>query len=480
MLRPIHADALAAPLLAGLVFVVLGCASSPAPKPDATAVQPNFVIVFADDLGWGDLSSYGHPTIRTPNLDRLAAEGQRWTQFYVAAPVCSPSRGALLTGRHPLRTGLYGRKSGVLFPGDEGGMPADEITLAEALRDLGYRTGMVGKWHLGDRPEHSPLDHGFDSFFGTPYSNDMMWTIDRSDRTRVIDAYRNPRNEYWNLPIYRNRDVVEQPAQQETLTRRYAEEAVAFVRDPDPRPFFLYLAHAMPHMPLFRSAEAAGRSAGGVYGDVIEEIDWSVGEITAALAAAGRDRDTLVVFTSDNGPWRLFRQHAGSAGPLRDGKATTWEGGARVPGVFWWPGKIQPGLIHDLGSAMDLFATMVGLAGGAVPADRVLDSLDLAPVLLGTGPSPRDELSYYRDGELFAYRVGMWKAHFLTEGAYGEGPPRTAHDPPLLYDLGDDPGETVDVAAANPEVVARIRARAEEDRRGLEEKAPIFDLGKAP
>lgn len=435
-------------------------------------------MVFTDDLGWGDLSAYGHPTIRTPNLDQMAAEGQRWTSFYVAAPVCSPSRGALLTGRHPLRTGLYGRDSRVFYPGDPGGLPEAELTLAEALRDLGYATAMVGKWHLGDKPEDRPHRHGFDRWYGTPYSNDMMWTIDTSDLQRLGEVYYNPRIEYWNLPIYRDDEIVEQPADQPTLTRRYVEEAVRYVREQGSRPFFLYLAHSMPHMPLFRAPESEGRSAAGVYGDVIEEIDWGMGQILDALREEGLDRDTLVLFTSDNGPWRLFRQHAGSAGPLRDGKGTTWEGGVRVPAVWWWPGTVVPGVVGEIGSAMDLWPTVLRLAGGEQPKDLLLDGVDLGPVLRGTGPSPRQEISFYRQGRLYAYRQGPFKAHFLSQGAYGEGPPLTEHDPPLLYQLGADPGESVDVAQRYPEIARQLALRAHEHRESLGVVEPIFDLGK--
>ena len=328
---------------------------SPAAGPDAAPRRPNIVIITADDLGYGDLGSYGHPNISTPHLDRLADEGQRWTSFYAQAPVCSPSRAALLTGRVHLRSGMFGRRVGVFFPDSRAGLPATEITLAEALREQGYATGIVGKWHLGHLPEFLPVRHGFDSWFGIPYSNDMDWQIAPGAARR--EAMFDPRIDYWHVPLIRNEEEVERPADQHTVTRRYAEEAAAFIDAHQDEPFFLYLAHTMPHMPLFRSEAFTDRSVAGVYGDVIEEIDWTVGQVVGALDRLGLSSNTLVVFTSDNGPWTSFETHGGSAGPLRHGKGTTFEGGMRVPGIFWWPGTIAPGVTREIGSGMDLFTT---------------------------------------------------------------------------------------------------------------------------
>ena len=462
---------------------------------------PNVILLVADDLGWGDLGSYGAPVIRTPHLDRMAAEGLRFTSFYVASPVCSPSRAALLTGRLPVRTGLYGRRLGVLFPDDPGGMPAAEITLGEALADAGYDTGLIGKWHLGDRPDFLPTRHGFASWLGLPYSNDMRWEVGLSfpevlaasvagkteeletDRQRKRRAYFEPRTEYWSVPLLRSRgrrggfddEVVEQPAEQSTLTRRYTEEAVAFLETHRREPFFLVLAYAMPHVPLFRSPPFAGRSGGGLYGDVVEEIDWSVGRILARLRELELAERTLVVFTSDNGPWLALDQHGGSAGPLRDGKGTTFEGGVRVPAIFWWPGTVAPGVTGELASTLDLLPTVLRLAGSELPADRELDGVDLGPLLLGTGSSPRRSLPYYRGGELYAFRRGAWKVHLVTEGAYGRPPERTEHDPAILYHLGEDPGERFDLAALHPEVVAELQAEARAHRDAIEPAPPLFD-----
>ena len=419
---------------------------------------PNVVVIYCDDLGWGDLSCYGHPTIRTPNLDRLAAEGQRWTSFYSAAPVCTPSRAALMTGRLPVRNGMASPKRRVLFPDSKGGLPPDEVTVAELLKGKGYATACIGKWHLGHLPQYLPTSQGFERYFGIPYSNDMDRAADKGPKGR--DAMWEPKSEYWNVPLMRGEEVVERPAQQPTLTKRYTEAAVAFIREKKDKPFFLYLAHAQPHVPLFRSKAFEGRSARGYYGDVIEEIDWSVGEVVKVLREEKLAERTLVVFSSDNGPWLIFDDHGGSAGPLRDGKGCTFEGGMRVPGIFWMPGRIKPGVIDEIGCTMDVFATAVRLAGAERPSDRPIDGVDLSPALFEGAASPRTEMPFYRDTTLFAYRHGPWKAHFTSQPAYGKGGP-TRHDPPLLYHLGVDPGEKRDVASKHPDIVAELKRRAE-------------------
>jgi arylsulfatase A-like enzyme len=457
-------------VLAALAVAVVDAAQ---PLP-ARSGPPNVVIIFADDLGYGDLGVYGHPTIRTPHLDRMAAEGQRWTSFYSQAPVCSPSRAALLTGRIHLRSGMFGRRQGVFFPDSHHGLPDDEITLAEALKELGYATGIVGKWHLGHQPEYRPRRHGFDSWFGIPYSNDMDWQVAPGREVRRAAMF-SPSIDYWHVPLMRNDVELERPVDQTTITRRYAEEAVRFIREQRGGPFFLYMPHTMPHVPLFRSEAFAGRSAAGRYGDVIEEIDWSVGRILDTLREEGLAESTLVVFSSDNGPWLSYRQHGGSAGPLRQGKGTTWEGGMRVPGIFWWPRTIEPGVIRQMGATTDLFATIVPLAGGRLPNDRPLDGVDLSPALFGTGSSPRDWMAYYRMGELYAYRLGPHKVHLVTEGRYGIGAERTEHDPPLLYHLGHDPGERYDLAAERPDVVADLLTAVESHRRRMTVAEPLFD-----
>ena len=473
----------------GLALLVASCSSSApsgvteesAPPESAGASDerpPNIIIITADDLGYGDLASYGHPNIRTPHLDRMADEGQRWTSFYAQAPVCSPSRAALLTGRVHLRSGMFGRRTAVFFPDSLAGLPAEEVTLAEALREEGYATGIVGKWHLGHLPEYLPTRHGFDSWFGIPYSNDMDWNLPEGMPNRT--AYFNPEVDYWHVPLMRDQDEVERPANQTTVTQRYAEEAVSFIEAHQDQPFFLYLPHTMPHMPLFRSALFEGHSSAGTYGDVIEEVDSAVGQVIDAVERLGLSANTLVVFTSDNGPWTSFETHGGSAGPLRHGKGTTFEGGMRVPAIFWWPGTIAPSVVQAIGSAMDLFTTSIILAGGTVPTDRPIDGVDIGPVLLGAGPTQRDTMAYYRMGELFAFRQGQYKVHFVTEGRYGLPPTRTEHDPPLLFDLSVDPGERYDVSAGQPDTVASLVAAAERYQANMTMAEPLFDRRGRP
>jgi len=423
--------------------------------PATAAPKPNVVIVFCDDLGYGDLGCYGHPTIRTPNLDRMAAEGMKFTNFYSAAEVCTPSRAALLTGRLPIRTGMCSDTKRVLFPESAGGLQQSEITIAEVLKAQGYATACIGKWHLGHLPEFLPMKQGFNSFFGLPYVNDMDRVADKGPKGRA--AFFEPKVEYWNVPLMRGEKIVERPADQHTLTKRYTEEAVEIIRANKQKPFFLYLAHTMPHVPLFASKDFAGKSPRGLYGDVVEELDWSVGEVLKALREEKMDKNTLVVFTSDNGPWLTFFDHGGSAGPFREGKGSTFEGGFRVPGIAWWPGTVPAGVTtQEMVGTMDLFVTAARLAGGTVPDDRPVDGYDITPVLTGKGPSPRDTTYFYRGTKLYAVRLGPWKAHFITQVAYGKGGP-VLHDPPLLYHLGKDPGETTDVAKDNAAVIAKLK-----------------------
>jgi len=430
------------------------------------ADRPNFVVIFCDDLGYGDLSTFGHPTIRTPNLDALAAEGQKWTSFYVAACVCTPSRAGLLTGRLPIRNGMCSDRRRVLFPDSSGGLPATEITISSALKDLGYRTAAVGKWHLGHLPEFLPTSHGFESYFGIPYSNDMNRV--KRDVSQILLAEQEDFAAY-DVPLMRDEEIVERPADQRTITKRYTEEAVAKIREFGDEPFFIYLAHSLPHIPLFRDESFKGRSTAGFYGDVIEEIDWSVGMITETLEEAGIAEDTLVIFTSDNGPWLTFDSHGGTAGMLRDGKGSTWEGGMRVPTVVSWPGTVKPGIVHEMGSTLDLLPTFVSLAGGALPDDRVYDGHDLSSFLRGeTGDSPRRTMFFYHGEQLYAVRQGMHKAHFLTKTSYvGQKAPEK-HEPPLLFHLGIDPGEQWNIAEEHPGVVASLRELVDEHTAGVE------------
>lgn len=431
------------------------------------APKPNIVIIYADDLGYGDLGCYGHPTIRTPNLDRLAAEGMRFTDFYSAAEVCTPSRAALLTGRYPVRSGMAHNQFRVLRNRSTGHLPAEEITLAEALRTRGYTTGMVGKWHLGVwsiDPAGHPCRHGFDSFFGLPHSNDMDPSGKGPSGAPRL-ALQDPA--WWNAPLYRNEELVECPADQTQLTRRYTEEAQRFIRANKRKPFFLYFAHTFPHTPLFASSRFHGTSRRGIYGDVVEELDWSVGQIIETLRRERLAHNTLVFFTSDNGPWLIMNQQGGSAGLLRDGKGSTWEGGMRVPAIAWWPSRIKSGVINtNLACMLDLFPTALKLAGASVPADRSIDGLDISDTLLHGAASPRHSFFYYRGTELFAVRKDQWKLHLLTQKGYGQPKP-DRHDPPMLFNLGIDPGETFNVSTNHPGIVQAVLNEIERHRASI-------------
>lgn len=430
----------------------------------ALAAKPNFVVIFCDDLGYGDLACFGHPTIKTPNLDRMAAEGMKLTQFYSASSVCTPSRAALLTGRLPIRSGMCSSNRRVLFPDSDGGIPASEVTLAEALKQQGYATAAVGKWHLGHLPQYLPTNNGFDSYFGIPYSNDM-------DKLATAPEYRQsnfkPKVEYFNVPLMRDTEIIERPAEQTTITRRYTEEAVKHIKQNKDQPFFLYLAHSMPHVPLFASDKFSNTSRRGHYGDVIEEIDWSVGQVLQTLRDEGLSENTLVWFTSDNGPWLVFNEIGGSAGLLREGKGSTWEGGQREPTIAWWPGKIKSGNVsHEMGSTMDIYTTCISQAGGSIPHDRIVDGVDLSGVLLEQKKSPRDTMFFYRGTEIFAVRSGPMKAHYITQTPY-VGQKAEKHEPPLLFNVEVDPSERFDIAASHPDALKGIASIVEQHRREM-------------
>ncbi len=409
--------------------------------------RPNIIILFADDLGYGDLGCYGHPTLATPNLDRMADEGMRFTQFYSAASVCTPSRAALMTGRYPIRTGMAGRQRRVLFPDSTDGLPASEITLAEALKEVGYKTACIGKWHLGHLPPYLPTRHGFDRYYGIPYSNDMK-----------------------PCPVIDQETVIEEPAEQTTLTPRYTEEAIKFIRSNKNKPFFLYLPYTFPHVPLFASDKFKGKSRHGLYGDVVEEIDWSVGRILDELRYLNLHKNTFVFFTSDNGPWLIMGSRGGSAGLLHAGKGTTYEGGMRVPGIAWWPGTVRANTVTpEIACTMDLYTTAIRLAGANLPDDRVVDGVDISPVLRDAAPTPRKDLFYYRGSTLYAVRVGVWKAHFITQYGYGEGAKKIdRHDPLRLHQIEIDPSERFNVAQDNPDVLAMIDRVVEEHKANLD------------
>lgn len=450
---PARAAALTVALaLAAAVLVAHPRATQPQAPP------PNFVLLVADDLGYGDLGSFGHPTISTPRLDRLAAEGIRLTSFY-AEPACTPSRAALLTGRYSVRSGM-GR---VIGPDERRGLPETEITFAEALAAKGYRTAAIGKWHLGHAERRlRPLANGFDRYFGLLYSNDMIRPWVQTDRP---------------LELWRDEQPIEHPVDQTTLTERYTDEAIRFINDAGDRPFLLYVAYSMPHVPISVSTRFAGHSRAGLYGDVIEAIDWSAGRIVDELERRGLSRRTLVMFTSDNGPWlempeRMFSGgtikpwHAGSPGTLRGWKAQTWEGGVRVPFIARWTGRIPAGRVDSgIASLMDLYTTMLRLGGAEVPADRVVDGVDLSEWLTGGGESPRHGLFYFRENTLEGVRDGRWKLRVTNHGragvSAGEAPV------PELYDLQIDPSERYNVAHDHPDVVSRLRGMMEKAARDV-------------
>ena len=408
---------------------------------------PNFVVLFADDLGYGDLGSFGHPTIKTPHLDRLAREGLRLTQFYVAASLCTPSRAALMTGRLPIRNGMAGRR-GVLFPDSSGGLPATETTIAEALKAHGYATATVGKWHLGHIPQYLPTAHGFDEYFGIPYSNDM----------RPENNWAYASENFPVLPLMEGTEVIERIYDQSRLTERYTQRAVEFIEANRSQPFFLYLPYTAPHVPLMVTPERAGTSKRGLYGDVVEEIDWSVGEIVAALERIGLAENTLVIFTSDNGPWGWAGLNGGSAGLLRGKKGSPWEGGFRVPAIVWMPGTVPANVTSDaLGTTMDLLPTFLNMAGADASGYSSLDGIDITETFLEIR-AVRDRVIYYRQEDFVAYRHGAWKLFVNNPNPWSDE--FQDSDLPLLYNLEVDPSEAFNVAEDNPEVVARITALA--------------------
>jgi arylsulfatase A-like enzyme len=394
--------------------------------------KPNVILIVCDDLGYGDLGCYGARDIRTPNLDRMAAEGTRFTDFSVAAPLCTPSRAALMTGRYPGRCGLA---IGVLRPDAANGLAPGEITLAEIVKPAGYAAGCIGKWHLGFVKGMRPMDQGFDSYYGVLHNLDRFETV-------YFD-------QEGGMPVLRGAQVVERPAVPAKMTGLYTQEALRFINEHRARPFFLYLAHAMPHIPFDASPRFKGKSARGLYGDAVEELDWSTGEILNRLRALGIDRKTLVLFTSDNGP---ERNTPGTAAPLRGTKHTVYEGGLRVPCIAWWPGKVPAGRVSDdFITALDLLPTLANLTGAELPKDRVFDGFDITPVLLGEkgARSPRFSLyALYGLGKnrLESIRVGRWKLHLRA--------------PAELYDLSADLAESANLAGRHAEVVRRLVGQA--------------------
>jgi arylsulfatase A-like enzyme len=449
------------PLLLLLAGVTAAFRAQPAPSTR----PPNIVVIFADDLGYADVGPFysGDRARRpvTPSLDRMAAEGIRLTNFYVAQAVCSASRAALLTGSYSNRVGIRGALNHQVGRG----LSLDETTIAELLKARGYATGAFGKWHLGHVVPYLPRQHGFDEYFGLPYSNDM-WP-----------KHPQQKDFYPALPLIDGDEVIERDPDQRQLTRRYTERAVRFIERNRDRPFFLYVPHTMPHVPIFASESFDGKSGNGLYADVIAELDWSVGEILRAIATRGLDDNTLVIFTSDNGPWLSYGNHAGSPGPFRESKGTTFEGGVRVPFIARWPGRIPKGAVSNAPvMTIDVLPTAARLAGADLP-ERVIDGRDIWPVLSDTpgAGSPHEALYFYWGTELQAVRSGQWKLHVphpyqSFESAGHDGAPGRyvrKEQPQALYDLDADPGESVDVAARHPEIVTRLLGYVERAREDL-------------
>ena len=412
--------------------------------------SPNYIVIFVDDMGYGDLGVYGNPTISTPHLDKMAYEGQKWTQFYSAASVCTPSRAALLTGRLPVRSGMASSKNPVLFPNSLSGLPSSELTLAEKLKEKNYKTAIVGKWHLGHTKNYLPNNHGFDYYFGIPYSNDM----DKINNNNYWSEYENKElsSDSYNVPLMENFDIIERPVDQTTITSRYVDKTLQLINNYKNDNFFIYLSHNLPHIPLYASKRFLGKSKRGLYGDVIEEIDYGVGLIINELKKLNLDKKTIVVFTSDNGPWLVYKSHSGSAGLLRNGKGTTWEGGVRVPTIFWGA-NIKPGLINEIGSTLDIYTTFLALAKIDTQKNMIVDGYDLSETLLRKKESQRDEMFFYKGDELFAVRLGDFKLHLKTTDWFKE--PKK-HNPPLLFNLNIDPSEKFNISSKNPEKVKEI------------------------
>jgi arylsulfatase A len=451
----------------------------------ADAAKPNIVLIFADDLGYGDIGPFGSTKNRTPNLDQMANEGRRFTSFY-ATPVCSMSRACLMTGCYNARVSM----PGVLFPRDNTGLHPDEATVAEVLKSAGYATACIGKWHLGHREKFLPTKQGFDSYFGIPYSNDM--TIDPVNakfakdcifRDGMTEAKARAQALPRTVPLVRGEEVVEYPADQDTLTKRYTAEAIKFIKEHQQQPFFLYLPHAMVHLPLAASSEFRGKSSNGLLGDAVEELDWSVGELLKTLKELNLDEKTLVIFTSDNGG------AAGSSLPWRGRKGTQWEGGVREPCLMRWPGKIPAGTTtNQIAGNIDMLPTFTAITGASLPK-VTLDGRDISPLMFTKDPPPvRDTHLYYGGNQQLAgIRQGDWKLLLTAPAANpnqaakqeakkeGKKQPAKQADPlPWLYNLADDPTETTNVAAKHPEIVAKLTAAAQAHNEELNQnKRPL-------
>lgn len=437
-------------LFLACLFTLISCSTS-----EQKNSKPNIILFFCDDLGYGDLGVYGHPTIKTPNLDRMAAQGLKFTNFYSGSPACTASRYALLTGRYPIRSGF----PWVLYPNSSRGIHPNEWTLAEGLKAGGYATGCFGKWHLGTtKKEYLPLQNGFDEYLGLPYSNDMIPPI------------------HPEIALMDGNDTLELSPDQMTLTRRYTERAIEFIQKKKGAPFFVYLPYAMPHLPLHPGAEFVGKSKRGTYGDVVEEIDWSVGEIWKKVEELGMAENTLLVFTSDNGPWIIKNEKGGSSGLFRDGKGSTWEGGMRVPAIAYWKGKIEEGSVCQYpSSTLDLYHSFLKISGQSLP-ENIVDGKDVSDWLSGgmtDAEAAEKPYFFYGPRKLHAVRKGAWKLHIHTSSQtrkdYFEG------KLPLLFNIEIDPSEQYELSESHPEIVKDLMNEIEAHLKNVEDNPNFFE-----
>jgi arylsulfatase A-like enzyme len=462
-------------LALGTTLLMAGCSTGTSTTPTENEKPWNVVVIMFDDIGYGDLGCYGGKTLRTPNMDKLAEDGMRFTDFYVTSPVCTPSRVSLMTGRYPKRAGL----TNVLWPNDTNGLPESEITLATALKGQGYSTALIGKWHLGHEPQYLPRSHGFDYWYGMPYPNDQDHTHPLNDifiRVGRMDERWPP------LPLYRNEELIEQPTDVNLLTQKYTKEATRYIRQHQDKPFFLYLAHSMPHEWLGASEAFRGKSAGNLYGDAVEELDWSVGQVLDALKESGLTENTLIILCNDNGAARplenaspeqvkmskqIHKDHGmGSNDPLRGGKQEYYDGGIRIPAIAVAPGLIEPGTVcRETVAIQDIFPTVAALTGTPLPSDRVIDGKNILPVLTGTGSRPQETL-FFGGIATQACRKGPWKLILHVRHMQKEDD----KEPDIrLYNLDEDIGEQNNLADQHPEIVSELMAEIEAHNRDMAE-----------
>ena len=420
--------------------------------------RPNLVIIFADDQGYGDLSCYGSTEIKTPNIDRIAKEGRKFTSFMVASPVCTPSRAALLTGCYPKRVGMHQH---VLFPSSNKGLNPEEYTIADHFKSIGYATACFGKWHLGHHKEVLPTSNGFDTYFGIPYSNDMNHPDNKGKPKGGADGmdilWNDPESTLtkWKTPLFEDEKIVELPVDQRTVTRRYTQKSIDFIKTNKDKPFFIYLPHSMPHIPLYVPDEIRDPNPQNAYINTIEHIDSEVGRLLDALDELNLTKSTYIIYTTDNGPWLSFRHHGGSAGPLRDGKGTTFEGGQRVPCVMRGPGIPADTVCDELMGTIDLLPTFASITGKPLPKGNKIDGIDASSLLTGKGKSKRNEFIHYTSrGEVEGIRQGRWKLLIKKKRGKGQGRREI-----LLFDLSEDLGETNNLATKNPEMVGKLEQR---------------------